>query len=243
MDGREGGPPLRTGWGAFAAWYGIGALFGFALVALASIGLFVLWLAAAVAALLARSRRVRVWPEIAGALSGVGAFPFFVGLLNLGSTPCPSSGSASVAPGATAPTTCGGFGAEPWLLAGALLTLAGVALHVLGVRSGARHRLLRQERRGAAVKTLGVALFVVAAVLLLAMGGAIVAAPVTLPAMYVVVRRHPTRAFRTAGAIIGALTAAELAWAAVYLATGEATPAIWAVPIVGGLGAGYLIAR
>ncbi|MGH9227042.1 MAG: hypothetical protein ACRD2W_25430 [Acidimicrobiales bacterium] len=91
---------------------------------------------------------------------------------------------------------------------------------------------------------LGVAVFVVAAVLLTSIGGAgIVAAPVTLPALYLVVRRHPTRAFRTAGGVLGALTAAELAWGAVYIVAGEATAAIWLVPILAGLAAGCLIAK
>jgi hypothetical protein len=60
---------------------------------------------------------------------------------------------------------------------------------------------------------VGFAVFVVATVLLVSMGGAIVAAPLTLPALALVIRRHPTRGFRIAGAIIGGLTAAEVAWA------------------------------
>jgi hypothetical protein len=69
---------------------------------------------------------------------------------------------------------------------------------------------------------VGLAIFVVAAVLLVSMGGAIVAAPLTLPALALAVRRRPTRGFRIAGAIIGGITAAEVAWAAFYLIVGEA---------------------
>ena len=83
---------------------------------------------------------------------------------------------------------------------------------------------------------LGVLLFVVAAVLLTSVGGAgIVAAPVTLPLLFVVVRRHPTPSFRGAGAIFGGLTAAELAWGLVYLAGGEIPVLVWLAPTVLGL--------
>ena len=56
--------------------------------------------------------------------------------------------------------------------------------------------------------------FVVAGILLASIGGlGVVAAPVTLSLLLVVVRRHPSRPFRVAGAVVGGLTAAELAWA------------------------------
>ena len=90
---------------------------------------------------------------------------------------------------------------------------------------------------------VGLAVFVVAAVLLVSMGGAIVAAPLTLPALALVVRRHPTRGFRIAGAIIGGLTAAEVAWAAVYLIAGEAPVVIWFVPAMIGIAAGAVLGR
>ena len=67
---------------------------------------------------------------------------------------------------------------------------------------------------------VGVVVFVVAALLLTSIGGAgIVAAPITLPAIYLVVRRHPTTAFKVAGVVIGGLTLLEVAWAVVYLST------------------------
>ena len=70
---------------------------------------------------------------------------------------------------------------------------------------------------------VGVLVFAVTAFLATSIGGAgIVASPVTLPTMYLVVRHHPTRAFRTAAAAIGGITALEAGWAAAYvLGAGE----------------------
>lgn len=79
-------------------------------------------------------------------------------------------------------------------------------------------------------KTIGVATFAGAAFLLLSFGGAIIAAPVTLPLMYLASRRHPTRTFRGCAVVIGALTAAETAWALTYVAVEESRPWIWLVP-------------
>ena len=72
------------------------------------------------------------------------------------------------------------------------------------------------------------------------MGGAIVAAPATLPLLYLGVRRHPTPAYRRAGAVLAGLTAAEAAWAAVYVAAGEPKPAIWLVPLATGMAVAVL---
>jgi len=67
---------------------------------------------------------------------------------------------------------------------------------------------------------IGVFVFVVAAFLLVSMGGAIVAAPITVPLMFLVSRRHPTAAFRTAGVVLGGLTVAEAVWALTYFSGG-----------------------
>jgi hypothetical protein len=74
--------------------------------------------------------------------------------------------------------------------------------------------------------------FVLAGTLLLSMGGAIIAAPVTVPLMLASSRHHPTRAFRVAGAVLGALTIAEVAWALTYVSLDEAKPWIWLLPLV-----------
>ncbi|MDQ4098346.1 MAG: hypothetical protein M3144_10830 [Actinomycetota bacterium] len=82
----------------------------------------------------------------------------------------------------------------------------------------------------------GVVVFVAAGLLLTSIGGlGIIAAPITLPLMALLVWRRPTRGFRIAGALIGGLTAAELAWALVYIVAGEVRPLIWLVPATAAL--------
>lgn len=122
------------GWAAFAAWAFVGALLSFSVLAAASIGLFVL--PAALLALAVTSWTVRVWPEIVGTLEGVAAPILVVGLANLGSTPCPSSGSGHVHPGGgpgtgTTSFSCGGLDPSPWLLAGVGMAAAGFAAYAL----------------------------------------------------------------------------------------------------------------
>jgi hypothetical protein len=80
----------------------------------------------------------------------------------------------------------------------------------------------------------GIATFCVAGFLLLSMGGAIIAAPLTVPLMFVAMRRHPSRGFRIAGAVLIGLTIAEVAWALTYVAISEAKPWIWLLPLVAG---------
>ena len=114
--------PLRLqGWGGFAAWSGAGALVGISLIGAASIGLFVL--PAAVLACAAAGSFVRPWPEVTGVIVGLASPVLLVGALNVGSTPCPSSGTATSA----GPTvSCGGFDPVPWLVVGSVL--AGIGL-------------------------------------------------------------------------------------------------------------------
>lgn len=88
---------------------------------------------------------------------------------------------------------------------------------------------------GVGVDNLAVGLFMLAGLLLASMGGAVFAAPVTLPLMYLAVRHHPTGPFRWAGGVIAALTTVELAWAVVYFVGGEEEPSIWLLPLLGGL--------
>jgi hypothetical protein len=78
-------------------------------------------------------------------------------------------------------------------------------------------------------------LVAVSALLLLSMGGAIFAAPLTLPLLYLAVRGDRIGAgLRTAAVVIAALTVAEVAWAATYLAVAEAQPWIWLLPVATG---------
>ncbi len=82
---------------------------------------------------------------------------------------------------------------------------------------------------------IGVVTFVVAGFLLLSMGGAIIAAPVTVPLMQVAASRHPTRSFRRAAMVLSVLTVGEVAWALTYVAAGDAQPWIWLLPSLGAL--------
>lgn len=82
---------------------------------------------------------------------------------------------------------------------------------------------------------LSVGLFLLSGLLLMTMGGAVVAAPLTLPLMYLAVRRHPTAPFRWVGGVLAGLSALELAWAVVYVVAEETKPAIWLAPLATGL--------
>ena len=65
--------------------------------------------------------------------------------------------------------------------------------------------------------------------LLLSMGGAILAAPVVLPLLWWAARTTGRR-IRVIGAILAALVVGEVAWAGVYVVVGERQPYIWALP-------------
>ena len=87
-------------------------------------------------------------------------------------------------------------------------------------------------------------LVAVSAFLLLSMGGAIVAAPLTLPLLYLVVRSTGlSPGLRVAAVVIAGLTAAEVAWAATYMAAAEAQPWIWLLPVLVGGGTARVFAR
>ncbi|HEV7534688.1 MAG TPA: hypothetical protein VGP90_03585 [Acidimicrobiia bacterium] len=87
-------------------------------------------------------------------------------------------------------------------------------------------------------------LVAVSAFLLLSMGGAIVAAPLTLPLLYLAVRGDRIGdGLRTAAVVIAALTVAEVAWAATYLAIAEAKPWIWLLPMAAGAATASAFAR
>lgn len=68
---------------------------------------------------------------------------------------------------------------------------------------------------------LGIPLFVVSGFLLLSIGGAaIMAAPLTVPLLWLVVRAHRTNPFRAVGATIAGLTVMQVGWAVVFLSSG-----------------------
>jgi hypothetical protein len=67
------------------------------------------------------------------------------------------------------------------------------------------------------------------------MGGAIVAAPVTVPLLVLTLRRQAVVGrLRMAAAVIGGLTLAEVAWAVTYVTLEETQPWIWLLPLAAG---------
>jgi hypothetical protein len=66
-------------------------------------------------------------------------------------------------------------------------------------------------------------LVAVSAFLLLSMGGAVLAAPLTLPLMYLAVRSGRLgTGLRNAAVVVAGLTVAEIVWAAAYVALSPA---------------------
>ena len=127
---------MASGWGGFLVWAFVGALFSLSFLGAASIGLFVL--PVALVALGLTSRFVRRGPELAGLLLGAAVLSLYVGLANLGSRPCPSSGSGSgfvhVGTSERATSSCGGWNPRPWLLVGVTLAGSSVAAYSLARR-------------------------------------------------------------------------------------------------------------
>lgn len=72
----------------------------------------------------------------------------------------------------------------------------------------------------------------VSAFLLASMGGAIFAAPVTIPLLVWAVRASRSAGYRWAATAVLALTAMEVTWALVYVSLGEGRPAIWLLPLL-----------
>jgi hypothetical protein len=97
--------------------------------------------------------------------------------------------------------------------------------------------------RGGRWRAAGVVVFAITGFLLVSLGGAIVAAPVTVPVMFLAASRHPTSAFRVTTAVLGSLTVAEAVWAVTYLAVDEAKPRIWLLPMVAGLAFAVAVAK
>ena len=115
-----------SGWQAFAEWALAGALLVFAAIGAASIGMFVFPFA--VLALVLAARRNRAWPEApAGSPTGVGSICLFVAYVSRAYSPCPEGITRfQVAPGESGSFSCGGLKPMPWLIAGLLLTAAGL---------------------------------------------------------------------------------------------------------------------
>jgi hypothetical protein len=68
------------------------------------------------------------------------------------------------------------------------------------------------------------------AILLVTFGGAVVAAPLTIPLLVRTGRTATSGTIRVLAALVAGLTAAQVAWALVYIAVGESQPSIWLMP-------------
>ena len=91
--------------------------------------------------------------------------------------------------------------------------------------------------------SMGWVLVAVCTVLLVSYGGAIVAAPVTVPLMFLAARSSSSKGFRVWAGVVVTLTIAEAAWAVTYLTLGEARPAIWLLPMLATAAGGTAYAR
>lgn len=89
----------------------------------------------------------------------------------------------------------------------------------------------------------GWVLVAVCTVLLVSYGGAIVAAPVTVPLLFLAARSSTSNGYRVCAGVVVVLTIAELMWALTYLTLGEARPLIWLVPMLATLAAGVIYAH
>lgn len=78
--------------------------------------------------------------------------------------------------------------------------------------------------------------------LLITMGGAIVAAPLTVPLLTLSARVR-SGFVRWAALVIAALTVGEVVWAATYVLVGEAKPWIWLAPLVALLAFAWTLTR
>ncbi len=81
------------------------------------------------------------------------------------------------------------------------------------------------------------------ALLLVTFGGAVVAAPLTLPLLVHTGRTTTSRTIRGLVAVVAGLTAAQVAGALVYVAVGESQPSIWLMPAVAGILAVMVVLR
>ena len=100
------------------------------------------------------------------------------------------------------------------------------------------------DERGRQLPILRAVLLAVSAFLLLSMGGAIIAAPLTLPLLYATARSSKASgAYRALAAVVAFLTAGELAWALTYILVSEAKPWIWLLPLLAAVGTAWLFVR
>ena len=112
----------------YLAWAAVVALLLFSYLV---IGVFVL--PAALVAVVLVARRGPVWPEALGGLEGAAAMCFLIAYLNRDYNPCPP-GPIILGPG-QASFSCGGADSRPWLIAGVVLAVIGVAAYLIASRN------------------------------------------------------------------------------------------------------------
>jgi hypothetical protein len=115
-----------TGWRSLLLWSCAIAGIAFSVVSAASIGIFVAPFAILFTLIMAPW--ARSWPEapLGGFFIGPGVICLLVAILSLDYAPCPAD-PISLAPGQS--FSCGGLDPAPWLIAGLVLVVVGLAVY------------------------------------------------------------------------------------------------------------------
>lgn len=69
-----------------------------------------------------------------GLVAGLGTFLIFIGLIHVGDTLCPESGTLTIPAGETGTISCGGLDSRPWLAIGALILIGALLLYRMARR-------------------------------------------------------------------------------------------------------------
>lgn len=118
-------PEPTSGWPAFVAWAFCGVLWTFSFLSFA--GLITLPLAAVLTWLLFRySVHKR---DAIGLVAGGAAVLVYVGSAHIGESPCPASGTLTIAPGGPASVSCTDFVSSPWLVSGVVVLIGALGLY------------------------------------------------------------------------------------------------------------------
>jgi hypothetical protein len=129
---RDDGPGRAAGWGWFLAWLLVGACGGVGLAAILTVGAAFVVLAAVAAVFLLRRGPGRA---VLGGVSGLALPLFYLAYLNRG-------GPGEVCHAVPGGQTCTDeYTPLPFLVAGALMLLAGCAIHVMTGRRGRAGRM------------------------------------------------------------------------------------------------------
>ncbi len=136
-------PRRIDGWSAFLGWLLVGGLLGFAVLGAASVGVLALPFVVILVVMMVRARPPS--HSLLGLIAGVGVLLVFIGIINLGNTPCDETGTlvdgvivfgyvegGSAEDGAE--TSCGGFAPAPWLAVGGTALAAGTVLFAVAER-------------------------------------------------------------------------------------------------------------